>query len=82
VASSQSRGPADVWEGSSWSARSPARDERARTNELDADERRQTIAGLTKREVVVAAVVAAPGRVVGVVVHMHPFGVWPVWSAP
>jgi hypothetical protein len=28
-----------VWEGSSWSARSPARNERARTNELDADER-------------------------------------------
>jgi hypothetical protein len=34
-----------VWEGSSWSARSPARNERVRTNELDADERRRMIVG-------------------------------------
>jgi hypothetical protein len=32
-----------VWEVSSWSARSPARNERARTYELDTDERRRTI---------------------------------------
>ena len=49
----------------------PARNERARTNELDSDARRRMIAGLRKREVVVALWSLEPsGVVVGVLVHM------------
>jgi hypothetical protein len=34
-----------AWEASTWSARSRARDERARTNQVDTDERRPRIGG-------------------------------------